>query len=307
MNAYIISYFGEDAQIAAKRHSFHYQQICSLLNQPGIDDIHILAMDYNKDIDSGKTFTKARDFLVLKHPRIHYHFSERVYSGTARNKLLKIFHASKEPWAVFFDNDALIDPRYHGQQVADIIKYNEQWLSENVDILCPVSPRHQPFTEYLEENAELLKTHAPLYRQNYLKTTMFFIKNRPLYNLEPVYFNEEINQLVDFEYIGRILAAGGNIYHFKSVIMNDLGIDETVSTLFKNGERTKNFETLKAKIYEMYKPYGLTIKSGGSFDWSKINDNYKLPKYYAIPLPGNTEIRTAIYSENTFNSLFEIV
>ena len=308
MKAYIISYFGEKLETQWRRQALHYQQLCCLLQHPGIDEIVILAQDYDKLIKNG-VVTRPPHYLILQHPKIRYIYSSDVLKpGAARNVLIKEFNQTNDHWAMFLDNDAIVDPRWHGTDVVYIIERNPSELAKIASILSVMSPRHQPYTEYLDANADLLTTHLPLHKTNYNKTTLFFLRNETLIGNEPVLFDETLPCLEDYEYQARQLAMGGAIYQMLSVVMNDMGCNEKHSTLFPgwNDEsgRTQWFQKIKEEIFHRYVPYGLKkTKDGNTLRWNTIGKNNQLPKKYFVPLQGGKIITHLI--TNNFNHLYE--
>jgi hypothetical protein len=217
---------------------------------------------------------------------------------------MKVFNKTDKKWGLFMDNDAAIDPRFHGTDLITTIDANADYIAKRMEIITFVSPRHEPFTEYLETSAERLKTHLPLQKANFLKTTAFLMKNRSAFGQEPVYFDDELDNMEDYEYIGRILAAGGAMYKARSAIMADLGISETVSTLFTAGQEESRLSTYPVKrkiLFDRYQPHGLTQSANGNFNWSEIGNNKTLPKYFYVPVNGVGEP----IEENTFGALFE--
>lgn len=306
MDAYIISWFGKGADLKLKRYGLHYKQLCCLLKQPGLETINILAMEY----EDSKIITLPSDHLFLDHPRIKYHISERVHPGQARNKLMKIFNESSKKWGLFMDNDAAIDPRFHGQTLLTTVDANADYLATKMEAIMFVSPRHEPFNGYIEENAELLKTHLPLQKTNYVKSSAFLLKNRTAYGQEPIYFDNELNNMEDYEYAGRILTSNGAIYKARTGIVNDLGIAEAHSTLFTEGQEETRLSTYPEKrkiIFDRYSPHGLTQTSSGSFRWTKVGDNATRPQFIYVPLNGIGEPSESVapVADNNFGSLFE--
>lgn len=274
MDCYIISYFGKSQDTQHYRQALHYVQLCSVLRQEGIENIHILAQNYHDD----KIVTRPKDYLYMPHPRIHYHTAEKQSPASARNRLMDIFNKTNKPWALFLDNDGILDPRWHGAEIVPHIEANGDALAKRCSLLSVMSPRHQPFTGYLEENAEVLRTHIPLYKQNYCKTTAFFLRNETLYGNEPIYFDESLTNLEDFAYTGEVLSRGNAIYQIKSVIMNDMGLNENGSTLFEDDDRRVYFEDLKMKIYKKYMKYGLKrSQDGKTLFWNRMRGQDILP------------------------------
>lgn len=308
MKAYIISYFGDKLETQWRRQALHYQQLCCLLQQPGIDEIVVLAQDYNKLMKNG-VVTRPAHYLFLEHPRIRYiEQSDVLKPGAARNVLIKDFNQTADLWAMFLDNDAIVDPRWHGTDVVNIIERNAKELANIASILSVMSPRHQPYNEYLTANEELLKTYLPLHKTNYNKTTLFFLRNETVIGREPILFDKALPCLEDYEYQARQLAMGGAIYQMRSVVMNDMGCNEKHSTLFPGwndeSDRTKWFETIKEEIFQRYVPYGLKKTSNGNtLRWNTIGNNRELPKEYFVPLQGG-KLQTHLITNNFLN-IFE--
>ena len=302
MDCYIISYFGDSVATRHTRQALHYQQVCCLLKTPGVENIHILAQGYTDHT----RITLNKDYLTLDHPRIHYHYSEQCSPAQARNKLIKVFESTGKSWGLFADNDAAIDPRFHGENIVNVIEHNEAWLTQNVDVLVPMSPRHQPFNSYIEQeyNKGNLATHTPIRRVNYCKTTLFFLKNQQAVNKENILFDEELTELEDFEYIGRVLSRGGVIYQLQAVVMSDLGLNEQHSTLFENKERVARFDEIKQRIYKRYFPRGVWQGSKTQFKWATLGDNKNKQTEYKLPLQG-VEGSVLYTQDNLFHTLFE--
>ena len=304
MDAYIISYFGKNNNTQHTRQALHYQQICCLLQTPGIEHIHILAQDY----DNTSIITKPKDYLALQHPRITYHHTGQMYPSQARNKLIDVFYATGKDWALFADNDAIIDPRFHGTDICKTIEYNTQWLTKNVDVLVPMSPRHQPFNRYIQQEYDKgnLDTHTPIKRENYCKTTLFWMKNQSRVGRAPIYFDDTLRELEDFDYVGRVLAKDGVIYQLQAVVMGDMGISEAHSTLFESRERTANFNQVKEYIYKKY--FDANHWQGAEktkFNWSKIGNNKMRHSKYKLPLVGQDQ-QVLYTQDNLFHNLFDV-
>ncbi|WKW35108.1 glycosyltransferase [Phage DSL-LC06] len=307
MKAYIISYFGEKLETQWRRQALHYQQLCCLLQQPGIEEIVVLAQDYDKLMKNG-VVTRPAHYLFLNHPRIRYiEQSDVLTPGQARNVLIKDFNKSQDYWGMFLDNDAIVDPRWHGVDCVNIIERNAKELANIASVLSVMSPRHQPYNQYLEDNKILLETHMPIVKTNYNKTTLFFLRNETVIGNQPVLFDDELPCLEDYEYCARQLASGGAIYQIKSVVMNDMGCDEKHSTLFPGwndeSDRTQWFKDIKEQIYQRYAPYGLKkTQDGNTLRWNTIGNNKQLTKNYFVSIYDNNVTQTL---EKEFNNNFK--
>ena len=306
MDAYIKSYFGKNNNTQHTRQALHYQQLCVLLQTPGIEHIHILAQDY----DNTSIITKPKNYLALEHPRITYHHTEQLMPSQARNRLMDIFYASGKDWALFADNDAIIDPRFHGKNIIHTIEHNTEWLTKNIDILVPMSPRHQPFNKYIQQEYDKgnLNTHTPIKRVNYCKTTLFWMKNRSKIGKAPIKFDEAtiLRGLEDFDYIGRVLENDGVMYQLQAVVMGDMGISEEISTLFESTDRTAQFEKVKEYIYKKY--FDANDWQGvdkTKFNWSNIGNNKMRHSTYKLPLVGQDQ-QVLYTQDNLFHNMFEV-
>lgn len=303
MDAYIISYFGE-GKLSLIRQALHYQQLCCLLQQKGLEDIYILSMDYQKHTEVSNNVRPSHT-LYMQNPRIHYIDHKLVPPSQARNVLIDVFNSTRKPWALFADNDAYIDPRYQGEDCVTVIEHFADELAKHADVLSTLSPRHSPFKEQLENNRDSINTHLWLQRRNYIKTTLFFLRNRSRYGEKPVYFDNTLSEMEDFEYQGRILAHGLGTYQLPGVIMQDLGCAEEYSTLFAHKERTADWDTIKADIFKRYQPFGATM-SNNKIKWNKM-DKHCTHSNIWLPLDLSNNINYQKVDRSMFNELFEFV
>lgn len=303
MDAYIISYFGK-GQLSYKRQGLHYQQLSVLLKDPHIDHIHILSMGYQDHAKKDNSIRPA-DALYLPHERITYHDHKLVPPSQARNALIDVFNATSKPWGLFLDNDAYLDARYQGTTVIPTLEQHADLVSKYASCLSVKSPRHHPFKGKLDEAELKIDTHLWLAKINYLKTTAFFLQNRSYYNMEPIYFNSELAELEDWEYVGRVIDHASNVYLLEAVLMIDLGISETDSTLFQDKERTDNFEDIRESIYQYYKPKGLKRNQNGRIQWGSM-DTMNNPSTIWLPYDADGDVSyTRDFSFTLFDKLFE--
>jgi len=264
LDAFIISYFGKKPELRKTRYGLHYQQLICLLEQPGIEDIHILAMDY-----ANNSITTPENNLKFPHPRIHYHDSEVVPPSKARNKLMKIFNATNKPWGMFADNDAVIDPRHDGRDIINIIERNTKILNRECDLLVPLCPMVHPFNGYLDKFKLRLDDEMPVERNNWMKGSLFWLKNRSISNQEPIYFNEDMATMEDAEYVPRLLSNKASVWLLRTVILTDLGIHD--STLFPqdkkgNQSRVDDMDKVHLEMYERFKSGGCKLAKSGRID-----------------------------------------
>jgi len=209
IKAYIISYLGQGDR-AYTRYGQHQQQLNQLLRDERISHITILCQAY--DVTCGES--RRIEDLCPPHPRITYIHDEQMSPAQARNKLLKIFYEDKEvTWGHFADNDAIIDYRYDGTKVYDW--FLEDTLPSAVKWVTCMSPRHQPWKGYLQQNEHTMKDCIPVHQCNYLKTTLFWVKHDTTH----IYFDETMPEMEDMAMIGEVILGGMLMYQFKSVVM----------------------------------------------------------------------------------------
>lgn len=100
----IISYFGR-SEIRENRKRFHQQQLIWASNNFKKEDIYIASQAYNVDEYNHDIVGNYVDCLFT-------HCSNST--GPARNVLLKRFYESDEDYAIFVDNDSILDERNMG-------------------------------------------------------------------------------------------------------------------------------------------------------------------------------------------------
>ena len=302
MKAYIISYFGKGKNTQAMRQGYHSIQLNSLIKNPDIDEIVVLAQLYNDKIDKGIMVSRPRDYLCAVDPKVRYiHTTKLLKPGPARNVLIDEFNKTSDEWALFLDNDAIFDPRWHGGEVVGIIERNAKSLADKMSVISVLSPRHWAYTGFLEDNAKILVDYLILQKYNYIKTTMFFLRNDTLRGEQPIYFDDQLESLEDYDYVPRLLAAGRAIYMTMSAVISDLAVDEAASTLFEDGVRTQQFDEIKDIIFDRYEKYG-AIRVGGKIRWERMCDNRNLTKMYYVPKDGTGVTNSA---NPNYHNLFE--
>jgi hypothetical protein len=221
MKAYIISYFGTRERLLdrANRVINHKRQIDWWhLQDPKLEFV-ILAMDYD-----------PHEFLTYDY--IDYIVHPTVLSGQARNKLLEIFYASNDPWALFMDNDVIL--KQHKQWPHTNINLNhilieKNELLRNIDI---IEPHHDfivgdgaftrkynntdPKYSNINWNKELCFDYSFLT----LCSRIFWLKN-----LKPnLYFSEDIFPGEDHDFALRMYMQNYGVYRLRNIISYELPV-----------------------------------------------------------------------------------
>lgn len=244
-------------------------QLNCLLQQSGIEKIYILAQDY--DCPLVGVNDNANEYI---HPRIEYIYSEQCRPAPARNKLLKKFYESGDDWALFLDNDSIIGDRYDGPDIINIMERNMETLNKHADMILPISGRHHPFNSYIEKDKDNLKDFCPLIKMNYMKASLFFIKNIG------IYFDEELTEQEDYAFVPRLLAQNKRIYMMQTVVLYEFA-GTANSTMFES-DRNAKVGKIREKIYNDYKEFGCGKGSDDfmKLSWKNMGDPHQVKKLW---------------------------
>ncbi len=291
---YIISWFGNDTELRAKRKEIHKKQVEWVYSH----NLHpvIYAQEYEPDdFLVGPTYVVNTGYL--KHP------------GPARNILLKNFYDSDDDYAVFADNDSLL---YEGERYGNTNDFFKKLRSldikdpdfSNVDIIGVTNPGRSPFRE---------ETEKPIYNDNLvfkrttqLKGSMFLVRNRKKFYNRELVFDEEnfVNEQ------GKMIG-GEELCFAVDAMMTGLGVFTTFNAILK--ELASNQSTWAGSSHErellsakriINKNHGQNIfkitednlttfetlfgdseekaKVKTALDWKKFDHNTKLKKQIAV-------------------------
>lgn len=239
MQAYIISYFGDptqNQQLVSDRKQIHRQQLEWLLSCPGITQVTVLSMEY-----------QPLDYLDAQ--GLRYVDSPLVPPSQARNRLLEIFYQQGDTWALFADNDSILDARFDGPKIVDFLDHQPRI---EADWITPVNPMHMPFTAWIQQNKHTIQHSMPFQKTTNCKGSLFFASNK---GKEPIYFDPAMKSCEDIAIYPELLKHQRNVYCAKSVILKDLAHKK--STLFPEDKKTNAVR--KTDIYHqleyIYKKY----------------------------------------------------
>lgn len=249
----IPSYMGKTKEVQELRLRQHKAQLDWILNKELKDFvIEIFPREY-------------KDEWYRKDKRVKYITDDAVPLGHvyAKNYLLKRFYSSPSTWAVYLDNDTILDHEHMGGRTIfkHMLEHSALW--ETVDMWMPVDPMKEPFRyrwerlkgaggSLAEVNEGSLKDEQqnPYLLYYILKrimlTTrgcMFVIRNPNLKSLPEVFFNNEPVSKVpdDLELVIRCIMAGWAVYNCTNCIIKTTTNTEehtTLSSIWKKQSRS---------------------------------------------------------------------
>lgn len=136
MKVYVISFFGTE-KLRQKRKDIHQEQI-DWLTTNGFD-VHVLAQDYQDDeFDDRVTYVNGNQ--------------PRQYPVYARNQLFKHFYSTNDDYALFLDNDIVVECLSTANIIDEISKKIELFLSEKVGLITFMNPGFMPTKKKYSEN-----------------------------------------------------------------------------------------------------------------------------------------------------------
>lgn len=241
MKAYIISYFGTRERLLdrANRVINHKRQIDWWHQQDPKLEFVILAMDYD-----------AHEFLTYDY--IDYIVNPLLPPPLARNKLLKIFYSSNEPWALFMDNDAILKhhknwPHTH-ININDYIRNNDSLLDQ-IDMIEPhhdfivgdgAFTRKYNNTDPKYANINWSKELCFDYCFANMCSRVFWLKN-----IKPnIYFTDDIFPCDDHDFSLKFYMKNYGVYRLRNIISYELPVKSSWGV---------NVKERLAKIHNMYR------------------------------------------------------
>lgn len=223
MNIYIISYLG--GTLREKRKELHSKQLDYFAEFMPNSKITILSQAYEPD--------DYRDGIT-------YIDSEPVSPSIARNKLLKIFYATTDNFAVFADDDCVLDQRYcGGSKVLDDIETRPEYLY--FDFIGLLHGRFSPTNAFYYDEKDLHDTCNVFAPVKGIKTSFCIQKNFKHINNEEYYYDENLKELEDHEYSVRLRENGKKIYICHNLVSIDYGLVH--STLMVTLGREPSFDS----------------------------------------------------------------
>lgn len=229
----IISYFGSDPELRAKRVQYHNRQIDWAIERGY--PIFINAMEYE-------------DHEYRKHDLITYIKNPRMIASEARNILLKNFYSSNFDVGLFLDNDTILYPYYDHLKIFELLEDDvQQFIDENIFCFNPSYPRLDPVhgpngTEKV--NGEITIKYKDLHKRlqkemdfkpHYmLQTACVFLINTKKYRDLEFYMDVNFTHKEDNDFGFQLQSQGLGVYKTFNIIMNEMGMNN--STMMEDRE-----------------------------------------------------------------------
>lgn len=275
--AYIISYLPRNYLIREKRVENHRKQIDFFLGH-GFN-IVIFPQNYNR----GDRF---------KHDAVSYLRGRKgppLPPGAARNQLLKAFYKTDLPFAVFADDDAIIDDHGDGMDaICAPLDYPEKF--DSAALLAPVNPVRRGFNKMYANNPGLFQKSWSLAAIDSLKGSLFALRNMPLSGSAPYFFDGAYDDDGAGGFIGgedgdfamQLIRDGHGTYTMENCVLKELGGVSASTWATTTSERTAQQKRFMALLATKYGPDGFdpaSPRKWASF-WEK---NSKRQRRLIIP------------------------
>lgn len=272
MKVNIISYFGQ-GDMRPLRLKYHQQQIDWFLSKGfSTADIRISYRDYKpEEFIDGITYTSKPTTGI-----------QGIVDG--RNEMLEEFYASDDDWAMFCDNDTVLDDRNKGDIISEL-RYGNMF--GNIGIFTPINPAtpgRGAFNKVWETDP--VDTHW-CFKRGTTSGKMMFIKNVKKYTGTSLYFShypagEDIIFGYEFAKIGLAPMWCHN------VVINEFAKKASDEMTWKDDADT----TSRSVYSDIYKKTavdnfpGMEIKNGKLFT-VKYFENNRIPNIIQVPKNNN--------------------
>ena len=287
---FILSWFGNE-KVRDKRIEYHNNQLDWCLEQKL--KVVILPQKYNKN-----EYRYDTNITYLKEPL------ELLGPSKGRNLLYKEYWNSNLDYAIFADNDCIINPD-KGDGKDFLLHMNTNFSKyDRIDIMIPIDPGKDTTAQdihRLEKNKDLYDYNHVFSRSLQLKGSMFFIRNiKKAYGLE--YYHPEVYDEIQSN--GTIMGGEDNdlafwfcskklgVCHFHNLILLEWA--RKLSTWTPNDKTRKMLELAQFNVLrdrfgvplrkqsEKYGvPYGEYAIKDAKHEFIKANS--KLPHLIVIP------------------------
>ena len=272
-NIYIISWFGNNPEIRAKRIEIHNRQLAWVEKQK-LTPI-ILAQHYeDNEYQPGLKYIRIEKNQPLLLP------------AAARNVLLKQFYTSEDDMALFADNDTRF---YSGPQHGDSANFVEIMRAIdaddflNIDLVQFTNPARTPFKKTLANS--IFRTDLVFRRAYSVYGPIFLIKNLKKHHYKELYFSDTNFQTAE----GKIIN-GEEIDFGVKFLMNGLKCYSTMNVIYDEMGRTKSTWTAtnaarsNATAWEIInRTWNLKFRPNNRFDWTTIPNHKEIDKIITIP------------------------
>lgn len=259
MRAYVISYLPDDPFIRDKRYQAHTAQIEWL-------------RENNLDITISYRNYKQADFFDNCVYRPQPIKDGLLQPAVGRNQLLKEFYASDDKWALFMDDDAILDPR--GQNIIPHMDI----VPGNIGVFCPLLPNVPGKGAWKSYHATGEPDTHWVFERGDIKGSLMFIQNLP----EQLYFREDVIAGEDLMFGYDMVNLGYASYWCKNMILKETNASGKVSSTwnFTDKDRTTIHKEVQKKLMAEYgfKMTKTGLQKKAIFVRNNILNERKIPK-----------------------------
>lgn len=279
--AYVISYISPkwDDVTKDKRRAVHIRQI-EWLKQQGLD-VYVFAQ-YKGDLD----------VKYLPYTRGRY------LPGDARNECLKHFYSTDDDFAIFLDDDAILDPgKLENDTFISDIRKQDISDFDKVSLITPINPKYDPYTQFQLKNRQVLEDNWVMLSKPHQPGFIFFLKNLKKHHGIEIYYEEDWSEPdgsvkfgEDAVFSMRLTKAGLGSYQCWNISALDMG--SSIST-HSGGVQDKEVISRRMKdvkfiIQGVFPDLKIVVKPDGSsrVQWAEWADRFQRGRYVYIPKVG---------------------
>lgn len=244
--AYVISYISPKwtPKQFEKRKANHLKQV-EWLKAQGFD-VHIFAQ--YKPVHSGVTYLPYDGGKYLP--------------GDARNECLKHFYSTDDDFCCILDDDIILySDKICSGNILDVIRSADGLLEKNISHLHPIVPAFDPYSEFLKEYGETIKTNLVLRNRPHQSGQFIILKNLKKHYNDEIYFEKNwaepdgsVKFGEDCVFSMKICQKGYGSYKLWNFTMHDLGVTNSTHSrgLQEKEVITQRFRNCAYEISQMF-------------------------------------------------------
>lgn len=258
MRAYVISYLPDDPVIREKRYKAHLTQV-EWLRENNVD-ITVSYRNYHDEFIAGCQYIPQKIIPGSLQPAV------------GRNQLLTKFYESDDKWALFMDDDAILDPR--GQNIIPHMDI----VPDNIGVFCPLLPNVPGKGAWKKYHAGGEPDTHWVFERGDIKGSLMFIQNIP----ERPFFREDVIAGEDLMFGYDMVNLGYASYWCKNMILKESNASGKVSSTwnFTDKDRTEIHKEVQATLMDIYgfKMTRVGLQKKDLFTRNNILNERKIPK-----------------------------
>lgn len=196
--------------------------------------------------------------------------------GAARNLLLNDFYKSDLDFAVFADDDAIIDDKHCDGIKAICAPLDRPENFSGVDLLAPINPVRRGFNADYRAEPEKFEKYWSLTAIDDLKGSLFVLRNfrksgRSEYWFSPEYDDDGAGGFIggeDGDFCMQIIRDGGGAFTIENCVLKELGSVNDSTWAQETSERSAQKSKRMELLHTRFGKYG--FDAYGSRKWSNF-------------------------------------